>query len=371
MAVANSLRAMREQNKDKITKGNLFKADIDIIEEEEGFNTRDYDRPDVVAHIRKLADAYKAGEQLPPLKVQVKDGRILVREGHCRRRGAKLAISEGAPIRRLPLEEVTGDEIAQSVVIVKSDDGLKLTPVERAAVYARLQGHNLSDAEIAEKVGRTVPHVQQYLAVYSMPLKLKQMISEDKVSMTAALKLYNEKGTDAIEILEQKYEAAVARESEKLEKAAQAEQKKQAKKVEKKRQIELAPASTESEPKTGDNRPTTVVAAEETGAEKPDATQAKPEDIDPPQKSGDNVTGISRKPKVTQTDINDVLGYRAQITGKSVKKVTDVINALTDLLDEHALDGDGVQLDITGELVAMIKEAQVCVLPKGQSKKSA
>ena len=371
MAVANSLRAMHGQFRDSMTKGNLFKANIELLEEEEGFNTRDYERPEAAAHIRNLADAYKSGEELPPLKVVVKDGRILVRDGHCRLRGAKLAISEGATLARLPLVEVSGDEIAQDLVIVKSDDGLKLTPVERAAVYARLQGYNLTEVEIAKKVARTVPHVQQYLAVYSMPLKLKQMISDDKVSMTAALKLYNEKGTEAIEILEQKYEAAVAREAEKLEKVAQAEQKKQAKKVEKKRQIELAPASIESEPETGDNRPTTAVAAEEADAEKPDTTQAKPEDIEPPQKTGDNVTGISRKPKVTQTDINDALGYRAQITGKSVKKVTDVINALTDLLDVHPLDGEGVQLDITGELVAMIKEAQVCVLPKGQSKKSA
>ena len=79
MGVPNSLRANQGEYKGKMTKTNLFIADLDLIAEN-GFNTREYDRPVVKEHIRKLADAYKAGEELPPLLFRVVDGRILLRD---------------------------------------------------------------------------------------------------------------------------------------------------------------------------------------------------------------------------------------------------------------------------------------------------
>lgn len=94
MGVSNSLQVMRGEYKGKVTKTNLFMAGLNLIEED-GFNTREYDLPKVKEHIWKFADAYKAGEELPPLLVRVVDGRILLRDGYCRRRGALLACEEG------------------------------------------------------------------------------------------------------------------------------------------------------------------------------------------------------------------------------------------------------------------------------------
>ena len=102
---AQSLRALnddlKKKNKDNgvdedvgTTKGSGWSVAPELIEEEEDFNTRGaflnkkeyFAQEKVKAHIRKLADAYKRGDYVPPLIVKVVDDRILVRDGHCRRR---------------------------------------------------------------------------------------------------------------------------------------------------------------------------------------------------------------------------------------------------------------------------------------------
>ena len=63
-----------------------------LIEEEEGFNERDYNLPHTIAHIEMLAKAWAQSAQMKPIEVQVVDGRCFVRDGHCRLRGARLAM---------------------------------------------------------------------------------------------------------------------------------------------------------------------------------------------------------------------------------------------------------------------------------------
>lgn len=200
--VANTLRSYQEQNKDHVTKSNQFLVDIDKIHEDPGFNTRLYERPDVAEHIKKLAEAYEAGEDLPPLLVKVIDGQVILRDGYCRIRGARIAKDRGAEIPRLPVKEVRGDEVDQSLVILTSNDGLKLTALERAAVYVRLVGMNLTEDEVAKRIRKTREHVRQYLALHDLPVKIKELINADRIAWTLALELYNEHGTKAIEIIE-------------------------------------------------------------------------------------------------------------------------------------------------------------------------
>ena len=202
MRVANSIRSYQEQNKSLVTKSNLFLVDIDQINEEPGFNTREYDRPEVEEHIAKLAEAYSSGEDLPPLLIKVVDGKVWLRDGYCRLRGARKAKAEGAEIKRLPVREVKGDEVDQSLVILTSNDGLKLTALERARVYVRLVNMNMTEAEVADRIRKTREHVKQYLALNDLPLKLKEFIANDQISWTLALELYNEHGTKAIEMID-------------------------------------------------------------------------------------------------------------------------------------------------------------------------
>jgi ParB/RepB/Spo0J family partition protein len=216
---AQNLRVLNKQS-DAIAKTDLFKVDPRIIVEEDGFNTRglfcdDYwEQEDVKEGIQALAEAYRAGEFVPPIVVQVVNGKVIVRDGHRRRRGMLLAIEQGADLQRVEVIENKGDEIAQTALIVTSNSNEKLTPIERAAVYARLESYGLSDKQISEKVGKSAEHVRKTREMNAFPIELKKLIQAKVVSATLAQQLFDEHGTKAIEIIK-----ANAGEGEQTEKA--------------------------------------------------------------------------------------------------------------------------------------------------------
>lgn len=320
MGVPNSLRAMHVEHKGKMTKTNLFTADYGLIEEEPDFNTRDYDRPEVSDHIRNLANAYKAGEELPPLLVSVVDGRMLLRDGYCRRRAVLLAREEGAEIHRLPVQEVKGDEIEQSMVILTSNDGLKLTALERAKVYARLLGMNLTEDEVAARVRKTKTHVQQYLAVYSLPIKLKTYIKDDIVSWSLALEMYNEHGTKAVDILES--------------------------------QLNGNPPPAEVKQ--------VALATQGPGDANEQDRQALPADPAPPK---------PKQKRITRKSVDAVTGYRSRLSGTLVKTVTDSIGLVVKSLSEAEDDGDHVVVRMPKADAEALRTLYQEILPRPKKNK--
>lgn len=200
MAVPNSLKQVKGFTR---MGGDFFWCeDISLIEEQEGFNPRNYEREDVAQHIRHFADAYKRGEDLGALEVVVIDGVVYVREGHCRRRGRLLAISEGAVLGRLVVKELKGDETEGDFRILSSQNGLKLSAVERAIIYRRLINRGTSINELAIRENMTVVAVRNCLAVYDLPLSLKNSIEDGVITMTLALELFSEYGTKAVDMID-------------------------------------------------------------------------------------------------------------------------------------------------------------------------
>lgn len=207
-AKVSSLRSYHETNKGAVNKGNAYSVPPQALVEVDGFNVRDYDDPDVAQHIRNFADAYKRGEYIPPIVVRVEEGQLLVREGHCRRRGLLLAIAEGAQIERTPVVEHKGDEIQQNFLILTSNQSLMVKPLERAEVYRRLKAWGQSEEEIARGVGRSVTHVAQYLQMIQFPVRLKDAIRANQISPTAALELYQKEGSSAVSVVDSALEVA-------------------------------------------------------------------------------------------------------------------------------------------------------------------
>lgn len=206
MKQINSLKALNTFS-DDVSKSDLFSIAPELLIEEEGFNSRGaftenyFERPEVAAHIRSLADAYKAGRYVPPIVVKVRNADVLVRDGHCRRRAILLAKSEGADIKKIQVLEIKGDEAAQAALIVTSNDGMKLSQLERAVIYGRLAAWGWSDAEIAQNIGRTAEHVRQLRSLLELPLDLKRLIQDGAVSSSYAAELYAMHGEAAIEMV--------------------------------------------------------------------------------------------------------------------------------------------------------------------------
>lgn len=198
-------RSLDKLHRDKLAplrKSNQFYAHPSELHEREGFNPRDYTRPAIAHYIDTLKEAYKAGHYVPPVTVQVIDGTIYVREGHCRRRAMLQAIEEGADIGPQPLIEFKGDDTEADALIITSQAGAKLTPLEIARVCQRMTNRGKSKTEIAKLIGCSSQHVSNLLDIHTLPDRIKQLIHDERVSATTALQIYNESGEAAIELLE-------------------------------------------------------------------------------------------------------------------------------------------------------------------------
>ncbi|WP_431050043.1 DNA translocase FtsK [Xanthomonas oryzae] len=203
-----SLKQMAAQV-DGVKKTDLYRIDPRLISEEEGFNLRDYNDPDVVAQIERFADDYANGRYVPPLIVRtLADGRIVPVEGHLRRRGALLAIERGADIPFVDCTSFKGGDAERVQLMLKSAEGLKLKPLEVAFGYLRLHRMGHSNTKIAEDMGRTPARVEQLLLLATAESDVHAMVREGRVTADVAVEAVRAHGEHAGPFLQSKLEEA-------------------------------------------------------------------------------------------------------------------------------------------------------------------
>ena len=72
-------------------KSEVFKVDPKLLIINEGWNTRD-ESDDLAAHIDQLAQSIAEIGVRKPIEVKLEDGRLIVKDGHCRTRATIRAI---------------------------------------------------------------------------------------------------------------------------------------------------------------------------------------------------------------------------------------------------------------------------------------
>ncbi len=190
------------------TKRDLWMPKIDSIRVIDDFNVRDHNAA-YVLHIRNLANSMKVeGFYIDkPLAgyVMKEDGQdiIYITDGHCRLAAAKLAISEGAAIERLPVvicSQGTSKEDL-TVALIRSNTGKQLTPFETGVVCKRLSRFGWDSYQIAERLNFVVPYVDDLLLLVGSPMNVRQMVQNEQVSASnaiAAIKAHGEKAFDVL-----------------------------------------------------------------------------------------------------------------------------------------------------------------------------
>lgn len=170
-------------------RGEVLLFDPDEIKELPGYNVRDMESEETQAHIRRMADSIKATgvKSFPPITVAQKNNEIIVYSGHCRRRAFSLAKAEGAPIKGIAATINTQNEEERTLDLINSNEGLPLTPLEKASAVNRLNNFDWTTKEIAEKMGVTVQTVYNLLTLVSSPKDVKEMIKKGEVSATTAI----------------------------------------------------------------------------------------------------------------------------------------------------------------------------------------
>lgn len=210
MAAINDLAAfakhIKAEKAEAVGSTALTWLSPDVIEEEPGFNLRDYERPETKAHIAKLAAAWASGAQMPPLEVKIKDGRCYVRDGHCRLRGASIAIENGAPIKRISVIELKGADDVAHVRLLTSNDSLKLTPIQRANGYQRLRNYGWDDKEIAKELGVTETTIREAIRLLTLPDEIQAFVADGVIKAYFAVDLWREHGSETVAIIQEAIE---------------------------------------------------------------------------------------------------------------------------------------------------------------------
>ena len=124
--------------------------------------------------INELAGSIEASGMLQPLVVRATDGGYELIAGERRLRAAKrLGLSE-VPI----IVHETADPNSLLLALVENLQREDLNPIEEAAAFAELQERfNLTQEQVAERVGRSRSAVANALRLLSLPDAIKEHVS--------------------------------------------------------------------------------------------------------------------------------------------------------------------------------------------------
>lgn len=134
--------------------------------------------------LKELSESIKKSGVFQPviLRQSVIKGYELI-AGERRVRASRLAGKKTIPAIVRQLDEEQMIEIAVVENLQRED----LSPLEEAEAYQILMEKlDLTQAEVAERIGKSRPYIANYLRLLQLPEEIKVMVNEDKLSMGQA-----------------------------------------------------------------------------------------------------------------------------------------------------------------------------------------
>lgn len=192
-------------------RSDLFHVDPRLLQVKPGWNVRDMDHPDNIAHIEGLALSIAEVGVKQPLTVYAENDAIYISDGHCRFEATMLAISRGADIKTVPVQmegrwASEGDRVFSIAV---RNSGKTLGQFELAKVFKRLIDFGWSESDIAAKMGMQRQRVLDLLGLQAAPAEITHHVTDGTVSATMAIHVLRSNGGDTAKATEQ-INAAVA-----------------------------------------------------------------------------------------------------------------------------------------------------------------
>ena len=169
-------------------KSEVFKVDPKLLIINEGWNTRD-ESEELNAHIDQLAQSIAEIGVRKPIEVKLEDGKLVVKDGHCRTRATMRAIEVyKADIKTVPVISVDryandADLILNQII---SNSGKPLTAMEQAKVFKKLLDMGWNQSDIAKKIGMSNGRVSQILDLLTMPAQVQMMVANGNISPSLA-----------------------------------------------------------------------------------------------------------------------------------------------------------------------------------------
>ena len=201
---------MKSAMKDADAKSrDLWMVPVDKLIIMDEFNVRPKNDEHQVA-VRAIADSIKENGfySHKPFAVLVikRNGLdiIAVYDGHTRYEGLQLAISEGVLVERVPVVAAPSGTTLEDITVglVTNNSGRQLEPMGVAVVCKRLIGYGLNNTDIAKRLGFTSAYVGGLLSLVGAPKRIRDMVSDGKVSATLAVNTLRDEGEKAVDVLE-------------------------------------------------------------------------------------------------------------------------------------------------------------------------
>lgn len=150
--------------------------------------------------LEELKESIKENGVLVPIRVKINNsGEMILIDGERRLRATLLAIKEGAEIVSIPaiVERKTMNEIDQLILALTANTGEPLSMIEEANAIKKLQNYGLKVADIAKKLGKSIPTINNRLSLLDASPELIDEMQNGEISFGELKKIVNE--SDGIE----------------------------------------------------------------------------------------------------------------------------------------------------------------------------
>ncbi|MDE9544119.1 ParB/RepB/Spo0J family partition protein [Xenorhabdus bovienii] len=195
---AASLDQLSRLDKEAVRSKKTLMLDINFLFLSKELNIRyaglGYDeywkQPHVKEYVSKLAKDYADGDIFPPIvvKFDADTQKAVIIDGAHRYMAIKEANTElGAEIIRHAVTDSKGDESKNILLMIRTGQRLDVSAVEIAEGIARLEAFGFTVEEIAGKVSKTVQHVYYMKKVNNLPIEIKKLIRQKKLTVAKAL----------------------------------------------------------------------------------------------------------------------------------------------------------------------------------------
>lgn len=214
-----SFKEMTKQG--DIKRADAYKIQLEDLHIEPGFNLRDPLELDengmtFEESVVHLAGLIKQGLKLPALEVRPRqEGGVWIVEGERRTRAWRW-LDERGELPRTPnkndpsvmefwvlVENFEGNDADRTARIMTSNQRRELRPIELGRGYLRLKGFGWTVDQIATKMGRGVPHVKDMLELACANTDVQELVRQQVVKPTTAIKTVRQHGDNAGQVLKQ------------------------------------------------------------------------------------------------------------------------------------------------------------------------
>jgi len=133
-----------------------------------------------VEALEELAASIRQKGVITPITVRNSNGKYMLIAGERRWRAARIAGLENIPAYVI---EITDDVDMMEVALIENIQRENLNSIEEAEAYAVLAGkHDLSQAKIAEAVGKKRVTITNALRLLKLPLEIKRSLRDQKIT---------------------------------------------------------------------------------------------------------------------------------------------------------------------------------------------